>query len=498
MNWQEEYQRKLTTAEEAVKIVKSGDRVAIGGSIHEPDILPDALWERRGELKDVKIIHLCPMKDHGWCQPGGEESFEVEIIGFIGPRARPRANERRISLIPNGWYLSSKADERAEERKDFDVFFVRLSPPNERGICCFGSELWLKKDWVKRSKKVIAEVDSSTRWVYGDSWIHVSEIDYFVEHSPTATTTTITDDEFPARVAHIEPEEKRQRILQYGRDMQPEQRGQLLAVFETLDVQSIDSRAEALGLIIPPALEKTYQAIAGHVNMLLRDGDCFQIGQGSPAAFLPRLGAFAGKEDLGYHAEMTARGVATMVREGQITGKYKNIHTGRAVFNSFAGMSPEESLYASENPRFEVYSAIYVTDPRVIARHDNMVAINNGLSVDLTGQINSETVFGGMLINGPGGQPDCQLGALMSKGGRGITVMRSTVMDNTVSTIVALFEPGTVVTVGRQYADYIVTEYGIARLMNKNLRERTNELISVAHPDFRAELRKEAQRLFWP
>ena len=187
-----------------------------------------------------------------------------------------------------------------------------------------------------------------------------------------------------------------------------------------------------------------------------------------------------------------------MVREGQITGKYKNIHQGRAIFNSFAGMDPREALYASENPLFEVHPASYVTDPRVIAQHDNMVAINNALSIDLTGQINAEVVFGNILINGPGGQPDCHIGALLSRGGRAVTVLRSTVLGGSISTIVAQFEPGTAVTVGRQYADYVVTEYGIARLMNKNFRERAEELIAVAHPDFRAELRREAQRLFWP
>jgi 4-hydroxybutyrate CoA-transferase len=494
MDWQEEYKRKLTTPEEAVKIVKSGDRVAIGGSIDEPQILPDALFERRGELRDVKIIHLCPMKDYGWGQPGYEESFQVEVIAYVGPVARQRANERRISLIPNGWRLSSKADERADERKDFDVFMVKVSSPSERGYCCFGTELWLKKDWVRKAKKIIAEVDSHTPWVYGDSWIHVSEVDYFVEH----TTPLITDEELPNSVAHIEPEEKRQKILEYGRDALPHQRPRLLSIFEILDVNGIDSLAETVGILVPVGLEGTFEAIASYVNLLLKDRDCFQIGQGSPSAFLPRFGAFAGKEDLGYHAEMTARGVATLVREGQITGKYKNIHTGRALFNSFAGMSPEEVVYATENPSFEVHSASYVTDPRIIAMHDNMVAINNALSVDLTGQINAEVIFGSVLINGPGGQPDSHLGALLSKGGRAISVMRSTVMGGTVSTIVPQFEPGTVVTVGRQYADYIVTEYGIAKLMNKNFRERADELISVAHPDFRAELRKEAQQLFWP
>ena len=494
MDWQEEYSRKLTTAEEAVKIVKSGHRVAGGGSIDEPIALPEALFARHDELRGGRIIHLCPTSDYGWSQPGSEESFEVEVIGFLGPVSRPRANERRISLIPNGWRLSSKADERDEERKDFDVFLVKVSTPNERGFLCFGSELWLKKDWARKAKKIIAEVDSNTPWVFGDSWIHVSEIDYFVEHD----TPVITDDELPARVAHIEPEEKRQKSLQYCRDLLPFMRPRVLAIFEIMDVGGIDSIAETVGLIVPEGLEKAFEAIAGYVNQLLKDRDCFQIGQGSPSAFLPRFGAFAGKEDLGCHAEMTARGVVTLIREGQITGKYKNIHTGKAVFNSFGGMSPEEAVYASQNPGFEVYSAAYVTDPKVIAMHDNMVAINNALSVDLTGQINAEVIFGNVLINGPGGQPDSHLGAILSKGGRAINVMRSTVTEGTVSTIVPQFEPGTVVTVGRQYADYIITEYGIAKLMGKNFRERANELISVAHPDFRAELRKEAQRLFWP
>ena len=494
MDWKEEYKRKLTTPAAAVRIIKSGDRVAIGGSIDEPEALPAALWERREELTDMKIYQLCPMQDYGWGQPGAEERFDVEVIGFIGPISRPRANERRISLIPNGWHFSDKTEERSNEHKDIDVFMVRVSPPNERGVCCFGSELWLKKDWAKKAKKIIAEVDSYTPWVYGDSWIHVSQVDLFVEHD----SVVMTDEQVRERTAAIELAEKRERMATYLLELLPHQREPLFGIFSMIDVNGIDSFAETVGLVIPKGQEKIMEAIAGYVNELMRDGDCFQIGQGSPSAFLPRCGAFAGKGDLGYHAELTARGVATMVRDGQITGKYKKIHQGKAVFNSFAGMSPQEAQYASNNPFFEVYCARYVTDPRVIAMNDNVVAINNGLNVDLTGQINSEVIFGGMLLNGPGGQPDCHLGALMSKGGRAITVLRSIALGGSISCIVPQFEPGTVVTVPRHYADYVVTEYGIARLMNKNLRERANELIAIAHPDFRAELRKEAQRLFWP
>ncbi|MBN1615601.1 MAG: acetyl-CoA hydrolase/transferase family protein [Deltaproteobacteria bacterium] len=494
MDWREDYKQKLTAPEEAVKIVKSGDRVAVGGSIDEPEVLPAALWDRRDELNDMKIYQLCPMKDYGWGQPGAEGKFEVEVIGFIGPISRGRANEHRISLIPNGWYFSAKADERAKEKKDIDVFLVRVSPPNDRGFFCFGSELWLKKDWAAKAKRVIVEVDKNIPWVYGDGWIHVTQVHGIVEHD----MPVMTDEDLRARVANIEPPEKKEKILTFCLDLLPHQRQLLLGFFEMMDVNGIDSFAETIGLIVPKGQEKIMEAVAGYVNELMKDGDCFQIGQGSPSGFLPRFGAFAGKSDLGYHAEMTARGVCTMVKDGQITGKYKNINKGKAVFNSFAGMSPLEAVYASDNPLFEVYSASYVTDPKVIAMNDNMVAINNGLSVDLTGQINSEVIFGGVLVNGPGGQPDSQLGAIMSKGGRGITVMRSAVMGGTISSIVAQFEPGTVATVGRHYADYIVTEYGIARLMNKNFRDRANELIAVAHPDFRADLKKEAQRLFWP
>ena len=493
MDWQEEYKSKLVSAEEAVKVVKSGDRVAVGGSIDEPIFLAEALFARRDELRDVKIVHMCPMIDYGWFQPGNEESFQAEIVAFVGPVVRHRAHERLVSLVPNDLHFSAKEGGRAEERKDFDVFLVTMSTPNEQGFCCFGHELWFKKDWAAKAKKVIAEVDQR-RWVYGDTTIHISEVDYFVEVS----REQISDEELPQRVANVEPEEKRQRMIEYGKIPLPAMRPRFIQIFELLNVAGIDSLAETMAWIVPKGQEKTLEAIAGHANLLMNSRDTFQIGQGMPSVFAPRFGCFAGKEDLGYHAEIMARGLATLVKEGQITGKYKTLNPNKAVVTSFVGSTAEEYLYGVVNPKFDVRSAVYVTDPRIIAAHDNMVAINNAVSVDLTGQMNAETLFGGLVLNGPGGQPCFQLGALMSKGGRAITMMRSAVMGGTVSTIVPQFEPGAVVTVPRYHADYVVTEYGIAKLMGKNLRERAQELISVAHPDHRAELKQEAQRLFWP
>jgi len=186
--------------------MKSGNRVAVGGAPDEPEALPDALWNRWGELRDVKILHLCPTKDYPWCQPGQGESFQAEVLGFLGPAARHRAKERTISLIPNGWRFSVKAGERDGEGKAFDVFLVKMSTPNEHGFCCFGPEIWLKKDWARKARKIIAEVDSN------------------------------------------EPEEKWVKILQYSREVLPHQRPRFIAIFEILDVPAIDSIAETAGL----------------------------------------------------------------------------------------------------------------------------------------------------------------------------------------------------------------------------------------------------------
>jgi len=491
MDWKDEYKSKLLSVEEAARLIQSGQRVMIaGGSTDQPKVLKEALFARRNELHDVSIYHLCPIREPGWLDAGHEEHFKVDITGYVSPIGRPSVTERRTGFIPNAWDCTVKEMERPGEHRPVDWDIVTVSTPNKHGFCCFGPFLWLKKEYVKTSKKVIAEVDGNIRWVYGDTTVHVSEIDHFVEHTPVI----LTDEELPRALKDIEPEEKRNKIETYTKQLLPNLRPTVIEVFKMLDIASIDSLAETIGLVAPPEAEP----IARYVNTLLRDRDTLQIGQGSPSAYLHRFGAFEGKKDLGYHAEMTARGIGTMIREGRINGKYKTLLPGKSVFSALDGMSPEELDYCCENPRVEVHSTNWVSSIPVVASNDNMVAIQNGVSVDLTGQINAESIFGGLPLNGPGGQPPSHIGALCSKGGRAITVMRSTAVQGTVSCIVPQFEPGTVVTVPRPYADYIVSEYGIARLMGKTLRERAEALIAVAHPDFSEELAKEARRLFWP
>jgi len=192
---------------------------------------------------------------------------------------------------------------------------------------------------------------------------------------------------------------------------------------------------------------------------------------------------------------MAAPGLAKLVEAGVMNGGRKTLHPGKAVAVAWSGSDEEDLEIIAGNPKFEVYDPEYVLDLRTIAQNDNFYAINNALSVDLIGQINSESVFGPRMINGTGGQPEAHIGAILSRGGRAITLLPSTALEGAVSRVVAQHEAGSIVTLPRFFADTIVTEHGIARLMGKNHRQRAQELIAVAHPDFRAELRREAGRL---
>ncbi|MBM3150560.1 MAG: 4-hydroxybutyrate CoA transferase, partial [Chloroflexi bacterium] len=240
----------------------------------------------------------------------------------------------------------------------------------------------------------------------------------------------------------------------------------------------------------PPAYLKD---IAGYVSELIRDGDTIQIGVGRTTEPLVLLGMLDDKHDIGYHSEATPPGIITLVKKGIINGRLKTINTGKVTVTSLGGGSKEEMMWAANNPLFELVDVDYLEDVSVIAANDNMVAINNALLIQLDGTVSAESI-GRRLMAAAGGQTAFVVGALMSKGGRSITVLPST--SRGFSRIVLLFEPGTVVTIPRNLTDYVVTEYGIAHLRQKTLRERAQELIAIAHPDFRAGLKKQASELF--
>jgi 4-hydroxybutyrate CoA-transferase len=312
---------------------------------------------------------------------------------------------------------------------------TKLSPPDAHGYCSFGNTLWLAKRMLERAPFVIAEIDESFIRTGGDNFVHISQVDYCIKSTKSS------------QMPYVQA--------------------------------------------IPGEREPAIAAIGALVNSLVRDGDTLQFGAGKVSMAMPLY--LFDKHDLGVHSEATPPSTVDLVRTGVVNGSRKEIHKGKVVATFFPA-SKEDLEFIDRNPVFELYAIDYVDDPRTISSHSNFVAINQGFAIDLTGQLNAEGLDT-VPYSGPGGQPDFVHGALLSKGGRSITVLQSTAKNGSVSTIVPQLPLGAPVTISRNYIDFVVTEHGIASLQGKTLRQRAEELISVAHPDFRAELRAQAGRL---
>ncbi len=487
MDWREEYRRRLASADEAMRLVQPGQRVVM--AMAGPRVLPEALFRRGQELGGIDLRLSNPIRDPGWYQVGMEQLFRIEFELFIGDFSRPVHDEHRATYLPNLFSTNFKTlDEGRPERKEIDVYLVNVTPPDEQGRVYFGIHNWNKRGYVRRARTVIAEVDPSLVPVCGDNWVHVSEIDAFVEVPPI----TINEAVVQAWLRRV-PDEGLRAQYQAIVDELPDLERLLLLGPAFVRVPPEAARL-VLGLAeLPPA----YRAIAGYLSELVPNGATIQIGIGEPSMYMVRAGAFDGKEDLGIHTEMACPGMASLVARGIVTGRRKTLHWGKAVAAAWSGSDEQDIRLVAGNPTFQVYDPEYVLDLRTLGQIDNFYAINNAISVDLFGQINSESVFGPRMVNGTGGQPELHLGAFISRGGRAITLLPSTALGGAVSRIVGTHEAGSLVTIPRFFADTVITEYGVARLAGKNHRERAEELIAVAHPDFRAELRREAQRLFW-
>jgi 4-hydroxybutyrate CoA-transferase len=488
MDWQEIYKQRLTTPAEAVKAIKSGDTVMV--PIFPPVTLPPALAARKEELKDVRIRLLAPAADPGWLRMPDDSTFSVEFELYVGDFARVVTDERRGAYLPNLFSLGMKAyDQGREDVRVPDVLFCTVSRPNRAGFCHFGVHHWVQRSYAKRCPMVIAEVNDMLTPVHGDVYIHVSEIHQFVEFTPPPfgrpefdqALTAITD---PARLEGW-------RVL--GGELPNLQI--LSSVRALIPALSADDVRRLLGLADPPA---EAEPIARYLRDLVQDGDTIQIGVGEPSRGMVRLGAFEGRKHLGIHTELGWPGLARMWRDGIVDGSRKEIHANKSVAAAWTGCDPNDLDIIDGNPHFELYDPEYVLHPRTLTKFDRFVSINNAITVDLLGQINAETVFGGRIINGTGGQPEMHLAGAFSPNGRAITLLPSTAMGGAVSRVVAQMEAGSYVTVPRFYADTIITEYGVARLWGKNHRERAEEMIAVAHPEHRDALRAQARALWWP
>ncbi|PRR78491.1 Succinyl-CoA:coenzyme A transferase [Clostridium liquoris] len=428
MSWQQLYESKVISVEEAAGKVKSGDRVVLGHAVGEPAAVIDEMVAHKENYKDVEIVHMVAMGKAGYAQPGMEEHFRHNAI-FVGGTTRDAVASGRGDFTP---CFFSEVPKLFRTSLPVDVALIQVTPPDEHGYCSFGVSNDYTKPAAECAKLVIAEVNDQMPRTMGDCFIHISEIDYVVESSHPVIELK------PARIGEVE------------------------------------------------------RAIGENCASLIEDGATLQLGIGAiPDAVLLFL---RDKKDLGIHSEMISDGVVELVEAGVITNKAKTIHPGKIVVTFLMGT---KKLYdfANNNAMLEMYPVDYVNDPTVIMKNSKMVSINSCVQVDLMGQVASESV-GLKQISGVGGQLDFVRGSNMCKDGKSIIAMPATAAKGTVSKIVPLLDEGAAVTTSRNDVDYVVTEFGIAHLKGKNLRERARALINIAHPNFREGLIKECENRF--
>ena len=425
MSWFEGYKAKLTTAEKAVEIIQSGHRIYYGGNAATPFPLIAALTARK-DLRNVQLSHVLLIGKDPIGNPEMEGRFRHNSL-FVGPADRPAINEGRADYVPV--FLFQIPRLFRDGLIPLDAAIVQVSPPDEHGFCSFGVETLATKGACDCAKIVIAQVNEHMPRVLGDSFIHVSQVTHFIEHSTPLP-------ELPRR--------------------------------EVTDVE---------------------RQIARHIAPLIPDGATLQLGIGGvPDAVLKEI---EGKKDLGIHTEMVSDGVMEAIEKGIITGRKKSIHRGKAVL-TFAFGSQRLYQYLHNNPLFEAHPVDHVNDPFVISQIDNMVGINSAIEIDLTGQVCSDSI-GPRIYSGFGGQVDFIRGCAQSKGGKPIIALSSCAQGGETSRIQPFLKLGAGVVTTRADVHYVVTEYGIAHLHGRNLRERAEALIKIAHPKFQDELVKAAK-----
>ena len=481
-DWRDEYRSRLKTPQQAMECIQENDLVCI--TILAPGVLTSAFYERAKHLRRVDIRTLAPREVDLFGPDGPKGEKEIEL--FIGDGLRPAHDAKIATYLPSTFMLGMKAfDDGRPEARMPNVFLTPCSEPNDAGYVHFGPHMWQRKSYAKRCNKTIAVVDPNMTPVHGDVWMHVSEIDTFIEGAVKPVDI--------AAVAHridtLSPEADRPLLRDLLRRSSPDQVALVEELFHAMP-PGLLQQAFGLSEVDPEA-----KAIADNIRQLIRDGDTIQVGVGQPSSLMFKAGAFDDAQHLGLHTELGSPGLAKLWQRGILDNSMKTIHRGTSVAVAWTGCDGEDLNIIRDNPAFSLQQPDYLLNPLLMAQNRNMTSINSAIAVDLLGQIASECRFGGHMVNGTGGQPDTHIAASLCKGGRAITVMRSTALEGALTKVVTRHEAGTLVTIPRYLADTIVTEYGVARLLDKNHRQRADEMISIAHPDFRAELRREANEL---
>jgi len=430
-SWEKTYHERIVTADEALQVVRSNQRIFMTGNCSMPETLVQALAHRAHKLTDLELVHVLTVGDAPYMAPDMEGHIRTNVL-FIGPNMRRAINEGHADFTPV--FLSEiPALFRRDAPLAVDVALVQVSPPDEHGFCSFGVEVGITKPAAEAARIVVAEVNECMPRTLGDSFIHVSKLDYAV----------------PVNRPLVE--------LPQG---------------ETTELQL-----------------RIGEQVAG----LIPDGATLQMGIGGIPDGVLR--ALYSKKDLGVHTEMFSDGVIDLVEAGVITNERKTLHRGKIVAGFLLG-SQRLYEFVDNNPIVEMHPTGYVNDPFVISQNDRMVAINSAIEVDLSGQVCADSI-GHRFYSGVGGQIDFIRGAARSRGGVPIIALPSTASGGKFSRIVADLKPGAGVTTTRNDVHYIVTEFGIADLYGKSIRQRAQSLITIAHPDFRDELRHAARALHY-
>lgn len=431
MNWSKIYEQRLTTAENAVKMIRSGMRVFLTGNCSVPQVVLKALVERAPDLEDVEIVQVLTVGNADYVKPGMEKHLRVNTL-FISDNVRSAVNEGRADFTP--CHLSQIPRLFSEEVIPLDAALIQVSPPDEHGFCSYGVEVGVTKTAAQSASVVIAEINPNMPRTLGDAFIHISKIQYAIP---------------------------------------------------------VDYKLPELAMGEPTELSKK---IGQNVAALIDNGATLQMGIGAiPDGVLYYL---RDKRHLGIHTELFSDGVIGLYEAGIITNERKTLHPGKMVAGFLLGT---QRLYdfVDNNPVVELHPTEYINDPFIIAQNEKMTSINSAIEVDLTGQVCADSI-GSRMYSGTGGQVDFVRGAARSKGGKAIIALPSSVTNSkgeTFSRIVSTLKNGAGVVTTRNDVQYIVTEFGVAELRGKSIRQRARALIDIAHPDQRAQLEEEAIRL---
>ena len=406
---------KFVSAAEAVKTIQSNSRVYTQAAAAAPSVLTKALAKRAFELRNVEICHLHTEGEAPYADPAYSFAFHVNSF-FIGKNVRHTLSSGNGSYTPV--FLSELPNLFRKKVIQLDTVLIHVSEPDSHGYCSLGVSVEATLAAIQNSKTVIAQVNKRMPRTFGDSIIHTSEIDYFVE------------------------------------------------VDEPIFGQA------------SKAISETENRIGAHIASLIDDRSTLQMGIGAiPNAALANL---TGHKDLGLHTEMFSDGVIDLIEKNIINCKYKGTVKGRALATFLVG---SQKLYdfVNDNPFIEMRESSFVNDTAVIRKNPKMVAINSAIEVDITGQVCADSI-GCKMYSGVGGQMDFMRGASLSEGGKAIIALPS-VTKSGESRIVPFLKEGAGVVTTRSHVQYIITEYGIADLYGKTLKQRAKALVEIAHPN---------------